>query len=87
MEAKHIATNFELSERIKRLARTPAYITLKDHKESFHANNPCRQINLCESKIGKISNQLQEKMNNHLLKKLNVKECRDTNKVLDWFVN
>ena len=55
LEAKHIAINLELSDRIKRLASTPAYITLKDHKESFHVNTPCRLINPCKSEIGKIN--------------------------------
>ena len=35
LEAKCIATNLNLSDRIERLAQTPAYITLKDHKENF----------------------------------------------------
>ena len=87
MEAKHIATNLKLDDRIERLARTPAYITLKDHKENFHVNTPCRLINPCKSEIGKISKQLLEKINNPLLEKLNVNQWRDTNKVIDWFVN
>ena len=28
------------------LARTPAYITLKDRKENFHLNTPCRLIHV-----------------------------------------
>ena len=49
LEAKHIATNLKLDDRIERLARTPAYITLKDHKENFYVNTPCRLINPCKS--------------------------------------
>ena len=69
------------------MARTPTYITLKDHKENFHVNTQCRLINPCKSEIGKISKQLLEKINNQLLEKLNVNQWRDTNKVVDWFVN
>ena len=69
------------------MARTPAYITLKDQKESFQENISCRQINLCKSKIGKLSKQLLEKINNQLLEKLNVNQWRDNNKVIDWLVN
>ena len=87
LEAKHIATNLKLDDRIERLARTPAYITLKDHKENFHVNTPCRLFNPCKSEIGKVSKQLLEKINNQLLEKLNVNQWRDTNKVIDWFVN
>ena len=35
LEAKSIATNLKLSDRIEKLAEAPAYITLKDHKENF----------------------------------------------------
>ena len=35
LEAKCNATNSNLSDRIERLAQTPAYITLKNHKETF----------------------------------------------------
>ena len=55
LEAKHLATNLELDDRIERLARTPANITLKDQKENFDVNTPCRLINPCKSEIGKIS--------------------------------
>ena len=34
-EAKCIAANLNLGDRIERLAQTPAQITLKDHKENF----------------------------------------------------
>ena len=47
----------------------------------------CRLINPCKSEIGKVSKQLLEKINNQLLEKLNVNQWRDTNKVIDWFVN
>ena len=35
MEAKHIAENIKLDDRIKSLAQTPAFITLKDHKRTL----------------------------------------------------
>ena len=87
MEAKHIATKLKLDDRIERLARIPAHVTLKDHKENFHVNIPCRLINPCKSEFGKISKQLLEKTNNQLFEKLNVNQWRDTNKVVDWFLN
>ena len=45
LEAKYIATNSNLSDKIERLAQTPAYIFLKDHKENFRSNPSCRLIN------------------------------------------
>ena len=35
LEAKHTVTKIKLSDRIEKLAETPAYITLKDHKDNF----------------------------------------------------
>ena len=35
MEAKNIAKKIQLSDRIECLPKTPAFITLKDHKDNF----------------------------------------------------
>ena len=45
LEAKCIATNLNLSDKIEGLAQTPAYIILKDHKENFRSDPSCRLIN------------------------------------------
>ena len=84
-EAKHIASKLAFSDRIEHLAKTPACITLKGHKENFHASNPCRLINPCKSEIGIISKWLLEGINNDLLTKLNINQWRDTSQVTDWF--
>ena len=81
-EAKHIASKLSLSER---LAKTPACITLKDHKKNFHASTLCRLINLCKNVIGKKSKQIHKGINNNLLAKLNINQRRDTSQVIDWF--
>ena len=35
-EAKSIAKKLKLIDKIEHLARNPAFITLKDHKENYH---------------------------------------------------
>ena len=55
LEAKSIATNLKLSDRIEKLAEAPAYITLKDHKQNFRSKPSCRLINPTKNEIGKIS--------------------------------
>ena len=45
MEAKYIAKKIKLDDRIECLAKTPAFITLKYHKENFRTSHPCRLIN------------------------------------------
>ena len=37
LEAKQIAKKLELDDRIECLAKTPAFITFKDHKDNFHS--------------------------------------------------
>ena len=45
LEAKSIATELKLSDRIKKIAEAPAYITLKDHKGNFLSEPFFRLIN------------------------------------------
>ena len=40
MEAKHIAKNIKLDDRIETLAKATAFINLKDHKENFRSSHP-----------------------------------------------
>ena len=51
LEAKYIANKLALINRTERLAKTPAYIKVKNHTENFHAATPCRLINCCKSEI------------------------------------
>ena len=39
------AEKLELDDRINCLAKTQAFITMKDHKEDFRTNPTCRLIN------------------------------------------
>ena len=84
-EAKHIASKLALSDRFECVAKTPAYIALKNHKEIFHASTPCGLINPCKSEIGKISNRILDGTNNNLLAIFNINQRRDTSQVIDWF--
>ena len=84
-ETKDIASKLALSDHIERLAKTAVYIKLKDNKENFHASTSCRLMNPYKSEIGKISKRILEKINNNLLAKLNINQCRDTSQIIDWF--
>ena len=54
-EAKIIANNYGVSERVDCLAKSSAFISLKDQKPNFSSNPKCRLINTAKSEIGKIS--------------------------------
>ena len=72
MEAKIIAKKLDLAERVECLGKNPAFITLKDHKENFQASLPCHLINPSKSELGKISKVKLEKINQALIKNLDV---------------
>ena len=36
LEAKHITKELEIAARVEYVAKKPAYITLRDHKENFN---------------------------------------------------
>ena len=85
LEAKHIATKIKLNYRIEKLAETPAYVTLKDHKDIFRSNPSCRLINPSKSEIGKVSKIPLENINKNLLSQLKYNQWQNTNEVIHWF--
>ena len=85
MEAKNIANTYKLAERIDHLPKTECFITLKDHKENFYNKPTCRLINPTKNELGKISKQMIERINQKLLKELQVNQWKNTNDVINWF--
>ena len=83
MEAKHIAENIKLDERIESLAQSPAFITLKDHNENFRASHPCCLINPSKSKLGKVNKVILKNMNKNLVKSLKVNQWRNTDSAIN----
>merc|ERR1712240_632241 len=54
-EAKKIAKNLELDDRIEDQSSQQAFITIKDQKNDFPNKIKCRLINPAKTQIGKIS--------------------------------
>ena len=67
------------------MAKAPAYITLKGHKDNFRSAHPCRLINPCKSEIGKISKSILENISRNLVKVLQVNQWRNLESVIKWF--
>ena len=61
LEAKNMAELINLDDRIEYIARTPAFITLKDHKPDFLQNPSCRLINPTKNELGKVGKLIIEK--------------------------
>ena len=72
MEAKSISTKLKISDRVERIAQTPAFVTLKDHKDNFRFNPTWRLINPSKNELGNFSKQLVEEINSILLKNYNL---------------
>ena len=85
MEAKNIAKKLDLAERVECLAKNLTFITLKDHKEHFQASLPCRLINPSKSELGKVSLVKLEKVNQALIKHLDVNQWKKPSSVTEWF--
>ena len=85
LEAKEIAQNINLDDRIECIAKNKVFVTLKDHKQNFRSATPCRLINPCKSELGKISKIILENINKTLIEKLNVNQWKNTETVINWF--
>ena len=73
--------------RINCLAKTQAFITMKDHKEDFRTNPTCRLINPAKSELGKISKNILEEINTKLRSTLGLNQWKSTKSVIEWFSN
>ena len=58
---------------------------LKEHKENYQANSPCRLINPSKSELGKVSKVILEKINQALTKHLDVNQWKNLSTVIEWF--
>ncbi|PFX24183.1 hypothetical protein AWC38_SpisGene11228 [Stylophora pistillata] len=57
-QSARIAERLKLGDRVEKLAKKEAFITLKDYKPTFHDQPTCRLINPSKSEIGVISKQI-----------------------------
>ena len=67
------------------MAKAPAYIILKVHKDNFRSAHPYCLINPCKGKIRKISKSVLKNINRNLLKLLQVNQWRNSESVIKWF--
>ena len=78
LEAKHIAKKLEIADRVECMARKPAYITIKYHKENFSINPKCRLINPAKSELEKVAKIIVENINKTVREKLHCNQWRNT---------
>ena len=85
LDAKEIATDLKLDDRVEQPAEREAFVTLKDHKENFENNPKCRLINPAKSEIGIISKHHLQEINTMLRNKTKYLQWTNTQAVLRWF--
>ena len=85
LEAKHIANNLSIVDRIDILSQRSSFITLKDHNDNFANKTTCRLINPCKSKLGKVNKLILEKINKAVVLGTGVQQWKNTGAALQWF--
>ena len=86
-DAKKIATDFDLEDRIEKMQESESYISVKDHKEDFPHKISCRLINSSKSDIDKISKHILDKINQQMRSETEVNQWINSYEVIEWFKN
>ena len=87
LDAKKVADKLLISARVDQLQKHDAYITVKDHKESFTHNPSFRLINPSKSYIGKVSKTILDQMNKEITSSIQVNLWKNALAVVKWFRN
>ena len=84
-EARAIAADLEIDDRMEPMAMRQAFITLKDHKDNFENALPCRLINPAKSETGIVSKAILDKINNAVRHATCLNQWRSSSTVIEWF--
>ena len=84
-QSARIAEQLKLDDRIEKLAKKEAFITLKDHKPTFQDHPTCCLINPSKSEIGIISKQILDEINSSIINSTQINQWKNTSSVLKWF--
>ena len=87
LDAKKIADQLSMSDRINWLRKNEADITAKDHKENFQNNPNFRLLNSAKINICKISKTILDKINKKLTSSIQVNQWKNSFAVIEWFKN
>ena len=82
-EAKIITNGYGVSERVDCLAKSNAFISLKDHKPNFSSNPKSCLINPAKSEIGKISKYFLQQLNSKVRDLSSVNQWQETSTVIN----
>ena len=74
IEAKKIAKEFNLDEKLNIMTKQQCSVTIKDHKPDFRTNPKYRLLNPTKSELGKLSKHILQTINTELQNKLKVNQ-------------
>ena len=69
---KRIVHQWKIQDRVFQTTPRQAFITLKDHKDSFENNPSCRLLNPAKPEIGRISKKILCNINETVRKETNL---------------
>ena len=81
-EAKTIANNYGVSEKIHRLAKSNAFISLKGHQLNFSLNPKRCSINPAKCEIGKVSKFFSEQRNSKVTDLSSENQWQETSTII-----
>ena len=84
-QSARIAERLKLDDRVEKLAKTEAFVTLKDHKPNFNDHPTCRLINPSKREIGAISKHILDDINTSIITSTKINQWKNTASVLRWF--
>ena len=84
-EAAVIAKSLDLHDRIDAPTEDEAFITVKDHKDSFPGRAEYRLINPSKNHIGSISKVILDRINNDLRSATRSNQWQNTDAAITWF--
>ena len=84
-ELKTITDDLKISNRIDPMNETPAFISLKDHKQDFENHPKCRLINPAKSQLGKVSKLILDNINNKIRVHTHVNQWHNSTDAISWF--
>ena len=85
--AKLIAQELSIDDRVEKMLETEAYITIKDHKKGFPHKLSFRLLNPSKSDIDKISKNILDRINKLFIAFTHANQRKNTPSVIDWFKN
>ena len=84
---KAIAEKLDIADRMYKLTKREAHITVKDHKDDFRNNPKCRLINPTKPELGIVSKKILRAKIEIIKAKSGLVSLKDSNDLKYWFSN